>query len=771
MTGDDVMEVVDVDDRHDSRQQQQQQRQKVEAESAAQLAMLPVEDYNYRLEDLLTKQLEDAQALLAGQHAVALRTSCRYTDAISRLESQTTELLLENEGLRRKLLAAGLTVSFHAHGDTGGSGGFGTGAGASASLPFSSGGAVQPARLGWNANDGAQVGGTSAGTNAVAVPAGERKFVPFFGSGQQDLDPRRLGAEGQRPAAPKSGSVSPAHGGPKEPQEPLQEMHLPGAALEEKADGNVFSIVPMGEKSHSLTPGQKVDAQLNVQKARSNHGKKHKSGDDKGIDEEPGNDGGSDHSGPQTQDSKALIRRLHHSGHHPEGPKPPKAVFADANAMKEKLRKNLGVPEYNVADFYTKKGIWQMIARHHIFENTTLSVIALNALWIAIDTDNNDAELLLEAEPIFQFAENTFCTYFLFEWTVRFLSFKRKRDGLRDSWFVFDSCLVFLSLFETWVLSFIIYFSSGDDGGGGGGLGNAGVLKLFRLVRLSRMARMARLFKAMPELMIMIKGMAVAMRSVFFTLCLLVCIVYIFAIAFVQLMGPRGALQPLSVDWDTTLFPSVTKAMVTLLLGGTMPDEADLIMPVGDEHPVMWCFIMLYILLAGLTVMNMLVGVLCEVVSVVSNVEKEQMLVNFVKAQLHEMLVTSGIDTDGDSRISKKEFDQLLEKPLAARALQEVGVDVIGLVDFTDFIFQDGVELTFGDFMEVVLSLRGTNTATVKDIIDLRKLVVGELTKITSLLHCDPSKDFDDEHHHMSHIIGSSASGRVSAHNPTPIKY
>jgi hypothetical protein len=243
------------------------------------------------------------------------------------------------------------------------------------------------------------------------------------------------------------------------------------------------------------------------------------------------------------------------------------------------------------------------------------------------------------------------------------------------------------------------------------------------------MARMARLFKAMPELMIMIKGMVIAMRSVFFTICLLVCIVYVFAIAFVQLMGPNGAI-PLTDEFQALeFFPSVTKAMVTLLLQGTLPDEAALIIPVGDEHPIMWCLIMLFILLAGLTVMNMLVGVLCEVVSVVSSVEKETLLVNFVKTQLQEMLATSGFDANNDNKISKEEFDGLLQKPQAARALQEVGVDVIGLVDFTDFIFKDGAELSFGDFMDVVLQLRGTNTATVKDIVDLRKLVVGEFAK------------------------------------------
>jgi len=403
-------------------------------------------------------------------------------------------------------------------------------------------------------------------------------------------------------------------------------------------------------------------------------------------------------------------------------------VFADAAAMKEKLKAAIGRPVYNVADNYFDEGIWQQLARNGIFENTTLFVIFFNALWLAVDTDGNEADMLLDAEPVYQFAENFFCTYFTFEWFVRWKAFRHKRDGLKDAWFVFDGSLMVIMIAETWVLTAIIYFSGA---GQSSGLGNLTTFKLIRLVRLTRTARMARLLRAMPELMIMIKGMAVAMRSVFFTLFLLLCIVYVFSIVFVQLMGPRGAFQPLSEDWDPTKFPDVVTAMNTLLMDGALPDEAVLVNLVGNESFVTRIVIMIFVLLAGLTVMNMLVGVLCEVVSVVSAVEKEALLVNFVKTQISEMLKTSGLDANGDNKISRDEFESLLEMPAAARALNDVGVDVIGLVDYTDFIFDSkDTELGFQDFMDVVLQLRGSNQSTVRDIVDLRKLMIAEFSKL-----------------------------------------
>eukprot|EP00443_Scrippsiella_acuminata_P073088 CAMPEP_0115451988 /NCGR_PEP_ID=MMETSP0271-20121206/42361_1 /TAXON_ID=71861 /ORGANISM="Scrippsiella trochoidea, Strain CCMP3099" /LENGTH=211 /DNA_ID=CAMNT_0002878299 /DNA_START=35 /DNA_END=666 /DNA_ORIENTATION=+ len=150
-------------------------------------------------------------------------------------------------------------------------------------------------------------------------------------------------------------------------------------------------------------------------------------------------------------------------------------MFLDPAAMKEKIRKAAAREEYDVTAFYHTTGIWQAIARHPHFEKLTLTVISLNALWIAIDTDLNDSEVLMEAGEIFQIAEYSFCVYFSFEWFVRYKSFRVKCNGLRDPWFVFDSCLVFMMVMETWVMASIMLLVGGA---GAGGLGNASILRM-----------------------------------------------------------------------------------------------------------------------------------------------------------------------------------------------------------------------------------------------------------------------------------------------------
>jgi hypothetical protein len=132
-----------------------------------------------------------------------------------------------------------------------------------------------------------------------------------------------------------------------------------------------------------------------------------------------------------------------------------------------------------------------------------------------------------------------------------------------------------------------------------------------------------------------------------------------------------------------------------------------------------------FILFASLMVMNMLVGVLCQVVSAVSATESEEMLVNHVNEKISEVVAL--IDEDGSGSISKEEFEQIMDNAKALKCLDDVGVDVFALIDLADYIFTDesneAIEIDFSRFMQIVLQLRGSNQATVKDLVDLRKFL------------------------------------------------
>jgi len=439
---------------------------------------------------------------------------------------------------------------------------------------------------------------------------------------------------------------------------------------------------------------------------------------------------------PRKPSMKAPATGLPDAGHGEEDTKRIKkkqGMFVDPKKMKDKLRENMKKPRYDVTNFYFTEGYCQEIARHHLFENITLGVIAFNALWISIDTDNNNADALVDADAIFILAENFFCIYFAFEWAMRFGAFKNKLNCFKDAWFMFDSFMVGLMVFETWIM-FTFQLIAGS--GAGGSTGGAGMIRILRLLRLSRMMRMARLLRSMPELLILIKGMVAAFRSVFFTLLLLVLFIYVFAIYFRQMTAEMPHLRD-------TYFYSMAKAQHSLLIFGVFLDNAgNMIWDIEKEENAYHLLFgyYLFVLFATLTVMNMLIGVVCEVVSTTANIEQEEITIMYMKESLKDIVVAEETrlwEEDGNMtdynfdeenyHVSKSKFLQLFRLKEVAMLLKEVEVDVFSLVDLVETIFatEEGGEreLCFGDLIEVMLDQRTTNTATVKDLTDMRKYV------------------------------------------------
>eukprot|EP00927_Polykrikos_kofoidii_P002918 TRINITY_DN11164_c0_g2_i2.p1 TRINITY_DN11164_c0_g2~~TRINITY_DN11164_c0_g2_i2.p1 ORF type:complete len:708 (+),score=130.32 TRINITY_DN11164_c0_g2_i2:61-2124(+) len=394
----------------------------------------------------------------------------------------------------------------------------------------------------------------------------------------------------------------------------------------------------------------------------------------------------------------------------------PRALFQDLQGMKDKVKEGLVQRKEMPADAISDS-LCGRISQTQWFDSLSLWVIAINAIWIAIDTDYNSKAVNTPAFAVFVVMDNFFCVFFVFEIVVRFFAFKHRSLCLQDAWFMFDLSLVVVMVVETWVLGVLMLlftdFAPTQDNG-------VGAVRLLRLLRLTRMARMMRLMRALPELLILIKGIAVATRSVFFTMFLLAFVIYIFAILFVTITE--------GTPLHENRFTDIPTSVITLLLRGTLPDFADLAEEIIEQHWTLGILYLFFILLSSLTVMNMLVGILVEVVGAVSTVEREQMSVHFVKSKIMELISNTGLDVDGDMRITKAEFESLLLNKKAAKLVQDVGVDVVGLVDYSDFLFKDSEALTFNEFMNLVFELRGCNTATVKDIVDLRRAVLAEIT-------------------------------------------
>merc|ERR1712232_558932 len=109
------------------------------------------------------------------------------------------------------------------------------------------------------------------------------------------------------------------------------------------------------------------------------------------------------------------------------------------------------------------------------------------------------------------------------------------------------------------------------------------------------MARMAKLMRALPELLILIKGIIIATRTVFFTLFLLMLIIYVYAVLFTLLCKEDPELKG--------NFGAMKLSMVTLLIAGAFPDLEDIMGMIMERSVIYWFLFVSFVLLASLTVM------------------------------------------------------------------------------------------------------------------------------------------------------------------------
>merc|ERR550537_146 len=174
--------------------------------------------------------------------------------------------------------------------------------------------------------------------------------------------------------------------------------------------------------------------------------------------------------------------------------------------------------------------------------------------------------------------------------------------------------------------------------------------------------------------------MMTAAASVGYTLGLLLLITYVFAIALRNLVPADEDNKTEFEPIGEAFFSSVPEAMHSLIVFGTFLDAlSDFIIPVLRQSPACFILTWMYIALAAMTVMNMLIGVLCEVISAVAEEEKESMMVDKVNEKFST--IVEQLDSDNDGTLSWDEFQKILEFPEALAALESMNVDAECMVD------------------------------------------------------------------------------------------
>jgi voltage-gated sodium channel len=331
---------------------------------------------------------------------------------------------------------------------------------------------------------------------------------------------------------------------------------------------------------------------------------------------------------------------------------------------------------------YRIPGIWTDIALSQKFETTTLTVIAMNAVWIGVEIDANDDDD--GGMNFFRIVENLFCVYFTFEISCRMLSYKTMRmffstDELLRYWNIFDLVLVSFMVLENWILYFII----GDS--------NIGALSAMRLLRLLRISRIIRM---LPELKMMVKSMTAALRSVSSTMILCIGLIYVFAIIMTQ-WGKEHPTPPEHVDTGTKedcctyQWGTIGDSFLSLMQILVYDDTFSLIRITMEYSMFHGLFLICFIIIGSFTMLNMLIGVIVEIVQETKKQEEEKVLLQRVGSLFEKM------DADESGTVTKSELIQYadvfaslgLEKSSLMVAFELADKDLTGDLSIEEFVY------------------------------------------------------------------------------------
>merc|ERR1719487_1803307 len=126
------------------------------------------------------------------------------------------------------------------------------------------------------------------------------------------------------------------------------------------------------------------------------------------------------------------------------------------------------------------------------------------------------------------------------------------------------------------------------------------------------------------------------MRSVLAVLSLLTLVIYVFAVIFTMTLSSSRV--------GTGKFETVPEAMNTLMLQVLCGADSELMQAMLATHLVYYVLFLAFLFGSNLTLMNMLIGILCDVVSDVSTSAKEESFIKEVDKQVTAM--AAKIDCD-----------------------------------------------------------------------------------------------------------------------------
>jgi len=342
------------------------------------------------------------------------------------------------------------------------------------------------------------------------------------------------------------------------------------------------------------------------------------------------------------------------------------------------------------------------------FDMTIGSVIILNSVVIGVQADWNVQHIGAQEPEFFGVSEKLFGVIFTGELLLRIygFGFRRFYCGPDWKWAVFDTFIVSMQIFEEISSLFV------DDAANG----NLGFMRVIRILRLLRIMRLVRILQFVNELRTMVMSVANSMRSLVWTILLMLLMMYIIGVYLCQLIADTGAENPSALSTDLmTYYGSLPRAVLSMyqaMTGGV--DWNDLASPLETSiSPIMSLVFALYIAFAVLAMMNVVTGVFVESALGSAREDREREVIHAVRK-----IFNMG-DQNRNGVLSWAEFSDTLEDPSNSRYFSTIGINASearGLFNLLDA--DDSGSISVQEFIQGCLRLRGQAKA-----IDLATLI------------------------------------------------
>jgi len=204
----------------------------------------------------------------------------------------------------------------------------------------------------------------------------------------------------------------------------------------------------------------------------------------------------------------------------------------------------------------------------------------------------------------------------------------------------------------------------------------------------------------------------VAMRAVGSAMVLLVMALYAWGITMHSFLKDEDDLYDY---WGT-----VTRCMMTLLANGAFGDSiGEVLRDIAGNGPALIAMLA-FVVFASLTVLNMLVGVLCEVVTEVSHAEAEEVALSKLKDTVLVMLMR--IDEDGGGTISRDELAGILRDAEALAVMNDLNISVHHFIDMTEMHFEEGDDMSIPNIMKLLVDNQGDRPTSVQDLCNFHEV-------------------------------------------------